>query len=151
MDPDGIVVEITSYEQEVEGELVLEFFTGTAEECTILIGSIASTMGVLPEEVEIPECGESTGRRLLGGNAADWSWSSLQTSLHRLLQTGGKTVKYIVKAKRDISGAVGDRAQHIGGSGGSLEPPGPLFEPLGLFLRTSIPFIWRILSAFLRA
>jgi hypothetical protein len=31
-----------------------------------------------------------------------------------------------------------------GGSGGSL-------EPLGLFLRTSIPFIWRIVSAFLPA
>ena len=44
------------------------------------------------------------------------------------------------------------REQQIGGSGGSLEPPGPLFlNPLGLFLRTSIPFIHRILSAFLRA
>ena len=41
--------------------------------------------------------------------------------------------------------------QQIGGSGGSLEPPGPLLDPLGLFLRTSIPFVWRILSAFLRA
>jgi N-acetyl-beta-hexosaminidase len=44
-----------------------------------------------------------------------------------------------------------DREQQIGGSGGSLEPPGPLLEPLGLFLRTSITFIWCILSAFLRA
>jgi hypothetical protein len=32
------------------------------------------------------------------------------------------------------------REQQIGGSGG-LEPPGPLLEPLGLFLRTFIPFI----------
>jgi hypothetical protein len=35
---------------------------------------------------------------------------------------------------------LGAREQHIGGSGGSLEPPGPLLEPpcVGLFLRTSI-------------
>ena len=32
------------------------------------------------------------------------------------------------------------REKEIRGSGGSLEPP-------GLFLRTSIPFIWHILSA----
>jgi hypothetical protein len=38
---------------------------------------------------------------------------------------------------------VGCREKQIGGSGGSL-------EPLGLFLRTFIPFIWRIMSAFLR-
>jgi hypothetical protein len=46
------------------------------------------------------------------------------------------------------------RAQQIGGSGGSLEPPGPLLEPPGpllTHLHTSTPFIWRILSAFLRA
>jgi hypothetical protein len=36
----------------------------------------------------------------------------------------------------------GDQGERDRGSGGSL-------EPLGLFLRTSIPFIWRILSAFL--
>ena len=46
---------------------------------------------------------------------------------------------------------LGAREQQIGGSGGSLEPPGPLLEPpcVGLFLRTSMPCIWRILSAFL--
>ena len=43
------------------------------------------------------------------------------------------------------------REQQIGGSGGSLEPLGFFLNPLGLFLRTSIPFIWRILSAFLPA
>jgi hypothetical protein len=46
------------------------------------------------------------------------------------------------------------REQQIGGSGGSLEPPaqGLFLNPLGLFkIRTSIPFIWRILSAFLLA
>jgi hypothetical protein len=44
-----------------------------------------------------------------------------------------------------------DREKQIGGLGGSLEPPGPLLDPLGLSLRTSKPFTWRILSAFLRA
>jgi hypothetical protein len=48
-----------------------------------------------------------------------------------------------------IASTVHNREKHIGGSGGSLEPPGPLFEPPGLFLRTSIPFIWCIMSAFL--
>jgi hypothetical protein len=40
-------------------------------------------------------------------------------------------------------GVVGDREKHIHvwGSGGSLEPPGPILEPLGLFLHTFIPFI----------
>jgi hypothetical protein len=32
-----------------------------------------------------------------------------------------------------------------------LDPLGLFLTPLGLFLRTSIPFIWRILGAFLRA
>jgi hypothetical protein len=32
-----------------------------------------------------------------------------------------------------------------------LNPLGLFLEPLGLFLHTSIPFIWRILSAFLPA
>ena len=41
--------------------------------------------------------------------------------------------------------------QQIGGSGGSLEPWASFLNPLGLFLRTSIPFVWRFLSAFLRA
>ena len=36
------------------------------------------------------------------------------------------------------------REKDIGGSGGSLEPP-------GLFLCTSVPFKWRILSVFLPA
>jgi hypothetical protein len=57
------------------------------------------------------------------------------------------------------------REKQLGGSGGSIEPPGPqpleppgpqlvglLLNPLGrLQVRTPIPFIWRILSAFLRA
>ena len=32
-----------------------------------------------------------------------------------------------------------------------MNPLGHFLNPLGLFLRTSIPFIWRIMSAFLRA
>ena len=36
-----------------------------------------------------------------------------------------------------------------GGSGGSLEPWASFLNPLDLFLRTSIPLVWRILSAFL--
>ena len=43
------------------------------------------------------------------------------------------------------------REQQMGGSGGSLEPLGLFLNPLDLFLRTSIPFIQCILSAFLRA
>jgi hypothetical protein len=44
------------------------------------------------------------------------------------------------------------RIEQIGGSGGSLEPPGPILEPPGSLQRhTSIPFMWRILSAFLPA
>jgi hypothetical protein len=39
-------------------------------------------------------------------------------------------------------GRVDDREQQIGGSGRSLEPPWASFlNPLGIFLRTSIPFI----------
>jgi hypothetical protein len=55
-------------------------------------------------------------------------------------------------SSKECSGGVWCREKQMGSSGGSLEPPGPLLElPLGLFLRTSIPFIWRILSAFLPA
>ena len=32
-----------------------------------------------------------------------------------------------------------------------MDPLGLFLNPLGLFLRTAIPFIWRILSAFLPA
>jgi hypothetical protein len=38
-----------------------------------------------------------------------------------------------------------------GAQGAQLNPLGLLLNPLGLLLCTSIPFIWRILSAFLRA
>jgi hypothetical protein len=38
-----------------------------------------------------------------------------------------------------------------GAQGAHLNPLGLFLNPLGLFLRTSITFIWRILSAFLRA
>ena len=38
-----------------------------------------------------------------------------------------------------------------GVQGAHLNPLGLFLNPLGLFLRTSIPFIWSILSAFLRA
>jgi ATP-dependent RNA helicase DDX5/DBP2 len=67
-----------------------------------------------------------------------------------------KAAAHLVNVKLQQAGIAsdclhGDRDQRVrarekesGGSGGSL-------EPLGLFLRTSIPFIWRILSAFLRA
>ena len=44
----------------------------------------------------------------------------------------------------DLDVAVIFGEKDIGGSGGSLEPPGPLLTHL-------IPFIWRILSAFLLA
>ena len=41
-----------------------------------------------------------------------------------------------------VPGAVKRREQQIGGSGGSLEPPWASFlNPLGLFLRTPIPFV----------
>ena len=43
------------------------------------------------------------------------------------------------------------REKYIGGSGGSLDPLRLFLNPLGLFLCTSIPFTWCILSAFLRA
>jgi hypothetical protein len=46
---------------------------------------------------------------------------------------------------------VGSRAQQIGVQGAHLNPLGLFLNPLGLFLRTSITFVWRILSAFLRA
>jgi hypothetical protein len=48
---------------------------------------------------------------------------------------------------RGPSRAIRAREKQIGGSGGSLEPPGPLLEPLGLFLCTSILFKWRILRS----
>jgi hypothetical protein len=54
-----------------------------------------------------------------------------------------------VAAGPELAAAVSKGGRQIRGSGGSLEPFGPLLEPLGLFLRTSIPFILRILSAFL--
>jgi hypothetical protein len=38
-----------------------------------------------------------------------------------------------------------------GVQGAHLDPRGLFLNHLGLFLRTSIPFIWRILSAFLHA
>ena len=38
-----------------------------------------------------------------------------------------------------------------GVQGAHLNPLGLFLNPLGLCLRTSIPFIWRILSAFLPA
>jgi hypothetical protein len=38
-----------------------------------------------------------------------------------------------------------------GVKGAHLNPLGLFLSPLGLFLRTSTPFIWRILSAFLHA
>ena len=50
-----------------------------------------------------------------------------------------------IHAARGDAVTVVSREKEIGGSGGSL------LTPLGLFLRTSMPFIWRILSAFLRA
>jgi hypothetical protein len=52
---------------------------------------------------------------------------------------------------RGVIIAVRSGEQRIGGPGGALEPPWASFlNPLGLFLRTFIPFIWRVLSAFLR-
>ena len=47
---------------------------------------------------------------------------------------------------------VPNREKQIGGSGGSLEPPGPLLElPGPLLTHLHTVYIWRILSAFLRA
>ena len=46
---------------------------------------------------------------------------------------------------------VADREQQIGGSGAHLNPLSFFLNPLGFFLRASIPFIWGVLSAFLRA
>jgi hypothetical protein len=61
-----------------------------------------------------------------------------------------QTIRY-EETSTIANGAVECREKQIGGSGGSLEPPGLFFNPLGLFLRTLIPFSWRIMSAFLRA
>jgi hypothetical protein len=38
-----------------------------------------------------------------------------------------------------------------GVQGAHLNPLGLFWTPPGLFLRTSVPVIWRVLSAFLRA
>ena len=43
------------------------------------------------------------------------------------------------------------REKQIGGSGGSLEPTGPLLEPPGPFLTHLHTVIWHVLSAFLSA
>jgi hypothetical protein len=56
--------------------------------------------------------------------------------------TGGtKTLKLKHEAGRNRQGVQGAR----------LNPLGLFLNRLGLFLRASIPFAWRILSAFLRA
>jgi hypothetical protein len=48
--------------------------------------------------------------------------------------------------------AAGAGEQHIGGSRGSLGTPwASSLNPLSIFLRTAIPFVSRILSAFLPA
>jgi hypothetical protein len=58
----------------------------------------------------------------------------------------------IVGRTNRATAGVASREQQIGGSGGSLEPPrASLLNPLGLFLRTCIPFAWRFQSAFLPA
>ena len=61
-------------------------------------------------------------------------------------------------ALKELLGDLGARrtaligAQQIGGvQGAHLNPLGLFLDPLDLFLRTSIPFIWRVLSAFLRS
>ena len=45
---------------------------------------------------------------------------------------------------------LGYRETPTRGSGAHLSPLGLLLNPLALFLRTSMPFVWRILNAFLR-
>jgi hypothetical protein len=70
----------------------------------------------------------------------------------RPLQYTAVSVSFSLDALGEKLESAWGREQQIGGSGGSLEPPGPLLEPpMGLFLRTSIPFSWYILSAFLPA
>ena len=51
----------------------------------------------------------------------------------------------------DFTSSVACREQQIGVQGAHLNPLGLFLNPLGIFLLTSIPFIWRNLSAFLRA
>ena len=55
----------------------------------------------------------------------------------------GYGCSWLIAAVATYNVAVLAGEQQIGGSGGSLEPPGPLLEPpaAGLFSRTSIPFI----------
>ena len=45
----------------------------------------------------------------------------------------------------------GAGSNRSGAQGAHSNPLGLFLEPLGLFLRTSRPFVWRVLSAFLRA
>ena len=54
-------------------------------------------------------------------------------------------------ADAEWGGWSGRRDKQIGGSGGPLGPLGLFLNLLGLFLRTSVPFIWPVLSAFPRA
>jgi hypothetical protein len=70
------------------------------------------------------------------------------------LPTAERVAKLIALLTPEEKGslmAARTREQQIDGSGGSLEPLGLFLNPLDLFLRTFIPFLWRILSAFLRA
>jgi hypothetical protein len=56
-----------------------------------------------------------------------------------------------IHAARGDAVTVVSREKEILGGFRGLTSGGSLLNPLGLFLRTSMPFIWRILSAFLRA
>ena len=59
---------------------------------------------------------------------------------------------FLQRKQQETETPVLAREQQMGGSGGSLEPPWASFlNPLGLSLRTSTPFIRRIMCAFLRA
>jgi hypothetical protein len=64
---------------------------------------------------------------------------------------GAAQFDFVIALCHAAEAAAADREKQIGGSGGSLEPPGPLLEPPGSLLTHLIPFMWRILSAFLPA
>ena len=57
--------------------------------------------------------------------------------------------RLVGQGKREPSALAGEK--QIGVQGAHVNPLASFLNPLGLFLRTSMPCIWRILSTFLRA
>jgi hypothetical protein len=84
-------------------------------------------------------------RKLVAQHATSWRLSGVGELVFVL-----RARQTAVALGGDVN--VHDREKQIGGSRGSLKPSwASLLNPLGLVLCTSIPFIWRVLSAFLPA